>query len=658
MASKPRSSEGCWTCRLRRKKCDEVRPVCMACDTLEISCLYSEVKPEWMDGAESQKVKADELKAEVKRKAAFRRERKYLQSIENGIEDLSMTNVSEFGIASSINGSDEAQGRRFSSQAGAANSTSPGSSNESANTSQPSSVSMQPAPGMKEFNFPFVNGVDDFSSGSRLPYQSSSCLSQNFERELNSVMMYLDYVFPFQFPFYRPPLLQSGRGWLLVLLLRDRTLFHISLSLASYYFSVVLANTTEGHDSCKVSNLEELVKQQDLALKEMQKDMCEINERGIRGYLRESARVMESMIQLLCFEVAIGQTGNWQMHLEAAMILFEQINEAHAVPGSDRMFCWTSILEQLASDAMRPTPEFNGHSPWNADQAAIRFFTSYMLYADIIASTALEKPPRLQKWHPLLLQPLSPEISAAHGNTHNRDIPALNLEEFIGVQNPTMILIGRISALAAWKKEMKQTGQLSVVELVGRATQIETDLRGYITCIDAGAGLLDMNTINMCVSEGHNPQTLTVAPNPLDVLGQYQHGQMSTVTTLWVTRIWAQAALTYLSVVVSGWQPGSPEIRESVGNTISLLSHLPTAACLRTAVWPFCIAGCLAMPEQEHVFRGMVSGMGSLEIFGTIKEALAIMENVWANRAHIEKAGDTWDFAASLRSLGQSALLV
>ncbi|EON96004.1 putative c6 transcription protein [Phaeoacremonium minimum UCRPA7] len=657
MASKPRSSEGCWTCRLRRKKCDEVRPVCMACDALEISCLYSEIKPEWMDGAEGQKVKADELKAEVKRKAAFRRERKYLQSIENGIEDLSMTNGSEFDMSSSINVSDEAHGRRFSSQTATINSTSPASSNESANTSQPSSISMQPASALSDFTFPFVNGTIASAMTAGLPYQSSSCLSLNFERELNSVMMYLDYVFPFQFPFYRPPLLQSGRGWLLVLLLRDRTLFHISLSLASYYFSVVLSNTTTEHDSCKVSNLQELVKQQDLALKEMQKDMDEINRRGIRGYLQESARVMESMIQLLCFEVAIGQTGNWQMHLEAAMILFEQINESHAAPGSDGTFCWSSILEQLASDAMRPTPEFNGNHPWNSDQAAIRFFTSYMLYADIIASTALEEAPRLQKWHPLLLQPQSPEISALHGENHDRVIPALNLEEFIGVQNPTLILIGRISELAAWKKEMKQAGQLSVVELVSRATQIETDLRRYVTCIDAGAGFLDINTINLCASSG-TPETMTVAPNPLDVLGQYQHGQMNNFTTLWVTRIWAQAALTYLSVVVSGWQPGSPEIRESVGNTISLLSHLPTTACLRTAVWPFCIAGCLAMPEQEHVFRDMVGGMGSLEIFGTIKEALAIMENVWANRVHIEKAADSWDFAASLRSLGRSALLV
>ncbi|KAJ8112487.1 hypothetical protein ONZ43_g5384 [Nemania bipapillata] len=65
--------------KLRRKKCDETRPVCIACGGLEINCHYSDTKPEWMDGGAREKQMADELKVMVKQKATERRERKWGQ---------------------------------------------------------------------------------------------------------------------------------------------------------------------------------------------------------------------------------------------------------------------------------------------------------------------------------------------------------------------------------------------------------------------------------------------------------------------------------------------------------------------------------------------------------------------------------------------------
>lgn len=49
-----RSFSGCWTCRLRRKKCDEQHPVCNGCVALNITCYYDLEKPEWMDGGPKQ----------------------------------------------------------------------------------------------------------------------------------------------------------------------------------------------------------------------------------------------------------------------------------------------------------------------------------------------------------------------------------------------------------------------------------------------------------------------------------------------------------------------------------------------------------------------------------------------------------------------------
>lgn len=44
-SSHTRSRTGCYTCRLRRKKCDETRPVCQACQHLKIKCEYNQ--PSW-----------------------------------------------------------------------------------------------------------------------------------------------------------------------------------------------------------------------------------------------------------------------------------------------------------------------------------------------------------------------------------------------------------------------------------------------------------------------------------------------------------------------------------------------------------------------------------------------------------------------------------
>jgi len=62
-----RSLNGCWTCRVRKKKCDEHRPVCSKCLSLQLPCDGYGPRPEWMDDIVLQKVKASRLKRLVRR---------------------------------------------------------------------------------------------------------------------------------------------------------------------------------------------------------------------------------------------------------------------------------------------------------------------------------------------------------------------------------------------------------------------------------------------------------------------------------------------------------------------------------------------------------------------------------------------------------------
>lgn len=66
MSSALRSKQGCWTCRLRRKKCDERHPQCRKCESLAITCYGFGPKPDWMSDREREKAVSSSLKEIVK----------------------------------------------------------------------------------------------------------------------------------------------------------------------------------------------------------------------------------------------------------------------------------------------------------------------------------------------------------------------------------------------------------------------------------------------------------------------------------------------------------------------------------------------------------------------------------------------------------------
>ncbi|KAG7152883.1 Pestheic acid cluster transcriptional regulator 3 like protein [Verticillium longisporum] len=77
--------------------------------------------------------------------------------------------------------------------------------------------------------------------------RTASTVMREEEGDLNFIMIYLDHVFPFLFPYYRPSLPEGGRGWVLSLLKSNKAVYHTALSLGSYYFSLVLDNSGSGH---------------------------------------------------------------------------------------------------------------------------------------------------------------------------------------------------------------------------------------------------------------------------------------------------------------------------------------------------------------------------------------------------------------------------
>ncbi|KAK9237161.1 hypothetical protein V1525DRAFT_174127 [Lipomyces kononenkoae] len=61
-ASVSRSRTGCWTCRLRRKKCSEEKPACAPCQRLNLSCDGYGDRPDFMKSADAMARKRDEIR--------------------------------------------------------------------------------------------------------------------------------------------------------------------------------------------------------------------------------------------------------------------------------------------------------------------------------------------------------------------------------------------------------------------------------------------------------------------------------------------------------------------------------------------------------------------------------------------------------------------
>jgi len=431
------------------------------------------------------------------------------------------------------------------------------------------------------------------------------------------LMFYLEQLLPFLFPFYRPSLLQGGRTWILEMMISSPVVRKATLCQSSYFFS--LAQRTTNNDILWESVLLQT------------KDTCQIlrqalqviNESNIREHLHGAVRIMASIIQVQRFEIAVRSFGNCYSHLNAALALFTQL-----VNNSGPNSGFNTVMSRLGPPSgLLPAQLFQVPS---AEQAAFRFSSTLLILDDIIASTALQEQPTLYNYNRNLL-----------GDVNDTD-PLINLEAVVGCQNWALVQISEIAALDAWKQSCKKAGSLDIMELVRRATIIK-DL------LEAGLKLLVRDPVDR-IKDGSNILDVFTTDYAKD--SKATTGQSSLAT-----KVWAHAASLYLFVVVSGWQPASSEVRFHVGRIIELLTcQISPPAILRTMVWPFCVAGCLAEPEQEVHFRAMVEALQPPNVFGAAYKALEIMEEVWRNR----NTGDplSRDLATCFKSQGDLVLLV
>lgn len=656
MASNRKRSNGCWTCRIRRKRCDEVQPACRTCKSLHIDCVYSERRPDWMDGGEKRKERMAIIKMQVKENASHRRERQVLQSID---EPFIITSDSDFkassqdgngnGLAAQpvqrlsakeardlgdedgneiMTGHDPSPSHAMSFDMATLGIGQSRTSTDNSSSVSPlgtlistrSNESQRPVPAKPEaLSFPQSD-------------QELSSLNLGRETETEFLMMFLDYVHPFLFPFYRPPMLESGRHWLLNVLRTNQVAFHTAVSLGSYFFTIALGDALgyEQRRTCRTLLWGQLVRQTSLALKRIQSDMAEISTREPSVDLLEASRVVGSIIQQIVVEVTIKRSPDWSVHLNPTVSLFKNIFQQHGMPSGYPDLVY--LLDQMPDPPMAMAIGANP-LPYTADRTAFTFFTAVLVYMDIIASTALDQPPQLASYHDYLL--------ASDGTK-----APIRLESVFGCQNFVLLALKDTSALSAWKKASNAAGDLSVIDLVQRASAISADLEAGLARLDDGG------------SAAFDPEVgVTLAGHFRGYYRRLEHRREDHRDIASVTRIWALAAKIYLAVVVSGWQPANPAVRADVARALELLKDVEEPGKIRSFAWPLCVVGCMAeVGQQEEDIRELAAKMRDLKDFGTVGQVLCIVEAVWSARGSVDR--DSWDVAACLNVLRSPALLI
>lgn len=588
-----KTSNGCWTCRLRRKKCDEKRPVCDTCAGLFITCHFNPEKPEWMDGGVKQEEMAERLKREV-------RENAYLRP--RGVQ-LSGGRAS---VAEATTGE------------------------------LPRGV-VTPKRHLLTATTDIQNvGIEQFPEASLIarPQRGADCtlVSKDARGSTPSIafgrsdtvllMFYLENLLPFLFPFYRPSILQGGKAWILEMMIKSPVLRQSTLCQSSYFFPLVRGAADRDVQERVLTQTRE-------AFGVLRQALQVMNDSGVTEHLHGAVRIMASIMQVQRFEIAVMGFNNCQTHLNAALALFRQLLESPGViQPTEPSSGFKAVINLLGpSSGILPTQCLQVPS---AEQAAFHFSSTLLIFDDIIASTVLQEQPRLYEYHHSLLD-----------NTDGNE-PPINLEAVVGCQNWVLLQIGEIAVLDAWKQQCKRAGNLDVMELVHRAAAIKDTLEAHITRLENEPAIIPKEHSSL-----------------LDILAadNSQHLQKNAIQSSMVTSVWGHAALLYLSVVVSGWQPASVAVRYHVSRIFQLLTYsMSPPELLRTMVWPFCVAGCLVEPELEAPFRGMLEALQPPSIFGTLRSAMDIMENVWRNRS-AEDATNR-DLATCFRSHGDLVLLV
>lgn len=251
MIKEERSKGACWTCRLRRKKCDELSPACVACTSHPLPC-YGYEKPDWADGGTKQKARQKELQTTIREVALGKRlllKQRMSKPFMDSAISLSEVNIMDANTVSS----DEPQFKIGDHT---------------------------------PHHFVEISAMFSYPVG----YGNMS----HHDPQEDLLAHYLDVVFPSQFPLSSEA--KVARGWLLPLLLKVPSLYHAAISIAAFHKDLSGENIGDRNYGSI---------HQGLALKALRQYLTKDDGCDLAASLESNVEVLASIVLLVSLEVSI-----------------------------------------------------------------------------------------------------------------------------------------------------------------------------------------------------------------------------------------------------------------------------------------------------------------------------------------------------------------
>lgn len=274
-----------------------------------------------------------------------------------------------------------------------------------------------------------------------------------------------------------------------------------------------------------------------------------------------------------------GHSNDWQKHLRAAPSLFKFLRTSCSASDEDVLMYLTEpdLWDQALGTQKSRTVD--GSELTSVDHAAVTFFTSVILWFDILACASTGRKPQYDN-----------VCAKALGPASNSRI---KIQEVMGCENWVMVLIREASRL--------QDDIVLVNDMpYGHRRQLYRRIESIKECFRDGIRRTEID--------------LSDSPSP--------RREMAVQCT---TYVFACAGLVYVSAI-TGADPDAPDILDGVSRAVVTFEHLaPGSWVLRGLAWPFAITGCMANSEQRSNF----SGIPSRKRCHGWKSFVEIMETCW-----------------------------
>jgi len=588
------NATGCYTCRLRRKKCDEGSPMCSACKHLGLVCEYK--RPIWWSNNDARKKHKDEIKTIIKRKKLSEKTSHTIQTSVGSPPGLSHSLPTS---ATFSEGLDRTRSGSIDSHFSSAfNFNSPpteyGVFNPqfppdfaSFGTYSPYEIDVKTERQMFVNDVPTLkeSTISTFSTfhtppppGSILPSSEWSetifeerreslaeeALNPNFfdfshgppatsrqvaieldENDQRLLDHFIQHVLPTIFPILDSNQHGSvGSDLILPALQTNKSYLHCCLSIAAQHLKATTPITAEEIDA-------DIMRHRYATIT----SLCEALNRD-----ENHQEILEATLGLIFFQSVVGRMDDglpdipWHQHFQAALSLVQKLDLPRAV------------LDPIES---------GNQTPFNMT------LTSWI---DIFGAT---------------VQGRAPIFAHTYREKHLSANPSLGLRELMGCDDRVMYLISEIACLEALKRDGMD----------------DITLCQHVHALGDQIGLTEVGE---------------PAPRyPFNSNGTLSPKQLAKN----MTSAFRLAARIYLCSLVPGFNPGQESCKGLVDKLTTILQHIPSGphGFDRSLLWVYLMGGSVSLPDSSFraFFDDRIAQLGEFAGFGAFGRVSSLLKETW-----------------------------